>query len=111
MKTSYFTGLLALAISLPVKAGSVQTINKDVNNDGKIESFYLAPEKKGQTLYMKTSDGEPKAISLSGILPKTYKLYDLKAKNCIRVGAPNSDDLFDFCYVNGEFSVKDGLSY
>lgn len=104
MKYMYI-GLFGLCIATSSFAGGVMEFDKDLDSDHVKERYILKliPE-IGTELYV---DKNSKLIKLTknGVLPVFYKIFDLPIKNCIRIGADESDDFYDMCWKNQEYQV------
>ena len=103
MKLNTLFGLAAVLVSVNVLAASDKLV-KDIDDDGIKEEYTLKKEDGGKTLYVKDKTGE-RSLTIKGVMPPFYKLFNLPEKNCLRMGAENSDDFFDFCLKNGKFEA------
>lgn len=99
----YIIGLAAVLVSTAALAGGLDKLSKDLDGDKTVEEYVLRKEFGGKTLYV-NKDGTSTPITKPGAMPDFYKLFKLKESNCIRVGAPNSDDFYDACYADGKYT-------
>lgn len=99
----YLVGLAAVLVSTSVLAGGVDKLSKDIDADNVAEEYVLKKEFGGKTLYV-NKEGTSTPITKPGVMPSFYKLFKLKESNCIRVGAPSSDDFYDACYKDGKYT-------
>lgn len=102
MNKNIIIGLVAVLFSSSVLANGVDKLSKDLDGDATVEEYVLKKELGGKTLYV-NKNGSSASITKPGAMPTFYKLFKLKESNCIRVGAPNSDDFYDACYVDGKY--------
>lgn len=102
MNKHIIIGLAAALLSCSALANGVDKLSKDLDGDSTVEEYVLKKEFGGKTLYV-NKNGMSTSITKPGVMPTFYKLFKLKESNCIRVGAPNSDDFYDACYVEGKY--------